>query len=92
MHQSSNFCFGPIKLRKLAILQEVEKLDTTKESSRLTFKEQSQESELRLVPNPLLQQQEIYRKQRMKEGDVKYKVLPHSSYDRSNQNHIPRIR
>lgn len=56
--------FGSIKLRKLALLQEVDVLDLVKESRCLTVSESRKELELFDNLGEIRKQEEIYWKQR----------------------------
>lgn len=52
----AKFNFGSIKLKKLALLHEIEFLDSSKESRTLTLEELTKEASLKLEPGDLLKQ------------------------------------
>lgn len=88
--------FGSIKLKKLSLLHDLDILDQAKESRSLTEDEGRQESELHLALDHLLNQEELYRKQRsrvkwLKEGDENTKFFHTVANGRRNRNFIPRI-
>lgn len=59
----AKFTFGSIKLRKLALLHDLEVLDTGKETRHLSPAEFQQEEEIRKNLNEICKQEELYWKQ-----------------------------
>ncbi|KAH7676882.1 hypothetical protein IHE45_07G046400 [Dioscorea alata] len=60
----AKFGFGSIKLKKMALLYEIQFLDTFKESHSLIAKESIRESSLRKELRDILKQEEAFWKQR----------------------------
>ncbi|XP_039113723.1 uncharacterized protein LOC120249283 [Dioscorea cayenensis subsp. rotundata] len=92
--QWAKFDFGSIKLKKLALMQELETLDTTKETRGLILGEIQKENDLLLQLEVIRKQEEVYWKQRsrlqwLKEGDENTKFFHAVANGRRNRNFIP---
>lgn len=90
----AKFSFGSIKLKKLALLQEVENLDIVKESRILSAGEAREEQELLTKLKDIQKQEEIYWKQRsrlqwLQEGDENTRFFHAVANGRKNRNFIP---
>ncbi|XP_039143955.1 uncharacterized protein LOC120281092 [Dioscorea cayenensis subsp. rotundata] len=93
----SKECFGSIKLRKLALLHELELLDIAKESRLLNPEESQIELGLRENLGEIRKQEELYWKQRsrsrwLQEGDENTKYFHAITNGRKNSNYIPSIK
>lgn len=92
----AKFNFGSVKLKKLAFLQEVERLDIIKESRCLDTSEIDLERQLLQSLENVHKQEEIYWKQRsriqwLKEGDGNTRFFHAVSNGRKSINLIPEI-
>lgn len=93
----SKDCFGSIKLRKMALLHELELLDIAKESRLLNPEESQIELGLRENLGEIRKQEELYWKQRsrsrwLQEGDENTKYFHAITNGRKNSNYIPSIK
>ncbi|XP_039123300.1 uncharacterized protein LOC120259908 [Dioscorea cayenensis subsp. rotundata] len=96
LRQWAKFSFGSIKLKKLALMQEMEVLDIAKESRSLTLGEIQKEIDLSFNLEEIRRQEEIYWRQRsraqwIKEGDENTKFFHAVANGRKNRNFIPGI-
>ncbi|KAH7659258.1 RNA-directed DNA polymerase protein, partial [Dioscorea alata] len=92
----AKFSFRSIKLRKLALLNDLNVLDVAKESRTLDQAEQNQELFLHESLGVIHKQEELYWKQRsrlqwLREGDENTKFFHAVANGRKNRNAIPRI-
>lgn len=96
LRQWAKFSFGSIKLKTLALPQDVEALDIVKESRRLTLVESQKMQELFDKLKDIHKEEELYRKQRsriqwLKEGNENTKFFNTVANGRKNRNFIPYI-
>lgn len=92
----AKFEFGSIKLKKLALLHDLEKLEVEHESRSLSEDECYLEASKRVEYGRILKQEEVYWKQRarvtwLKEGDENTKFFHAVANGRRNRNFIPWI-
>ncbi|XP_039125244.1 uncharacterized protein LOC120261424 [Dioscorea cayenensis subsp. rotundata] len=92
----AKFSFGSIKLRKLALLLELDKLDSEAENRILSHSESKREEDLRIEMSMISKQEELYWKQRsrlqwLKEGDDNTRFFHMVANGRKNRNFIPSI-
>ncbi|XP_039143982.1 uncharacterized protein LOC120281134 [Dioscorea cayenensis subsp. rotundata] len=79
LRQWSKFSFGSIKLKKLALMQEMEVLDIAKESRSLTLGEIQRELDLSFNLEEIRRQEEIYWRQRSRTHGLKRVTKTQSS-------------
>lgn len=83
--------FGSIKLKKLALLHDLDKFDLTRESRPLTMAENANEINLKKEMGLILKQEEVYWKQRsrvtwLREGDENTRFFHAVANGRRNRN------
>ncbi|XP_039127523.1 uncharacterized protein LOC120263623 [Dioscorea cayenensis subsp. rotundata] len=92
----AKFSFGSIKLKKLALLHELDLLDVAKENGVLSAEESNHEVATRSELDQICKQEEIYWRQRsrlqwLKEGDDNTSYFHAVANGRKNRNCIPCI-
>ncbi|KAH7685642.1 DNase I-like protein [Dioscorea alata] len=92
----AKFCFGSVKLKKLALLHDLEALDVVSESRGLTDSEAVQQRDMFVRLEEIRKQEETYWKQRsrlqwLNDGDENTKFFHAIANGRRNRNFIPRI-
>lgn len=92
----AKFPFGSIKLRKLALLHELEILDLAEESRLLAAVKHKQEEDVLLKLKEIGKPEELYWKQRsrlqwLKEGDENTSIFHAVANGGKNRNFIPSI-